>query len=148
MLFCKYYILTWLFINWENPYQKCLIVPEITWYLWLIHATNPTDSDSMDVTKSNCDDQSWIKPKKKKYEEFLLKKTESILIKYVISKKIPRLVLYPQQSETGFHLFSRGSCWPNRILTPQVNQHSSPVFLDTGTHELLTARSTCDRCQH
>lgn len=104
-------------------------------------------NDSVDVTKSNCNDLSWLKPKK--HEEFPLLKTEKILTKFVLSQKSLIWTFIHNNLKTGFHLFSIGNWWSSRILTPKINQHSSPVFLDTGTCgcELLTAWSTHHCCQ-
>lgn len=98
-------------------------------------------NNSMGATKSHFNDLSWLKPKN--CEEFPLLKTEKILTKSVISPKSLIWTFIHNNLKTEFHFFS------SRILTPKINQRSSPVFLDTGTAacEALTTRSRHHRCR-
>lgn len=86
----------------------------------------------------------------KKHEEFPSLKTEKILTKYVTSQKSLIWTFIHNNLKTGFHLFWSSNWWSSRILTPRINQHSSPIFLDTGScsREFLTARNTHHCCKH
>jgi len=79
-----------------------------------------------------------------------LLKTEKILTKSVVPQKSLIWTSIYKHLKIGFHLFSSGTWWSSRILTPKINQHSSPALLDTGTCscEPLTVQSTRHCCWH